>query len=1185
MIIEKLDLIAFGRFTDRQLDLTHHPKRFHLIYGPNESGKSTCLRAICALFFGMPRTLSDDFVHPYKKLRVGATLLDESGNRTQLIRRKADKNSLFGGDDKTPIDESVMATLLGGIDESTFTSRFGLSHQQLVEGGKAIVESKGELGEILFAAGAGVGRLKEIETELNDQRSGLFLPRGKKTLNLRLKDYDVQRKELRDRQVPPAEYDALNRSLADAETEARQINKQLSEIAPQLGRLKACLAAKKIVPEWRHERKRLNDLADVPPLDDDFVAKRREAAARTKTFETLVEKNLRRTKELENALQSTPTDETSIENEQEIIALFQEIAARAAARKDQDGLHRVVSNHNRHLRDGLRDLDVALPEDAEQAVVDRELNRLHVSDATQIRINELAADYELIRQQERDAEQRLTSLQRQLADLEDQLEQAPAAADSKTLDTVLSDIGNPDALIEQMEQQRSESGQLRDECTDLLRQLKLGDRELVDAIKLNVPAPDELDQHESVLSERKTQRDQVAQTREQALSQIAKLRESLQSLDSQRALPTEQELQQSRRQRDHQVDQIDAVRSNDQAFYQAAHALRTSIQAADHLVDTIRTYQEQIARRDAMTSELSVVEQQCGELTERLRACETQVQTAEAAWRGIWTPVGIDVRSVREMRNWLNRFGTLLVRHDALGTAESKREASESRIRRSEKRLLAAIEQTWAARPIGAVVGTVDGSELPAIESWGLEQLYDFACDLRTQWNAWATELESLRRKRSEAGDAIPAADAACQASRSRRDEWESHWRDAVGALAGQSDASPTVINNRLAKITRMFQERREREIVLHRIRSIDQDAEVYAQRVAAVATLVGLANDAKQSTSDVAAELHQRLTAARQAKRERERLQESLDDARRQLSENEQELATAQSQLSELCREAGVDSFEALPAVEARANEKRMLTASVIAAEKQLLLIAEGRPLDQFAAEVESRDTVTLEQEIAELERSHSDWNEKWQTIQQRVGGLKRERDAIDGSGCAAELNQEMQFLTGRIEHDARQYARLTVAAMILKRAIEHYRQENQSPVLKIACAAFEQLTCGRYVGLRPEFDEKGGSKLFGVQRLADGNESLVPVEAMSLGTADALYLALRTASLRHQLSAGRAVPVVIDDCLIQLDDDRSIAALKLFSELSTATQVILFTHHRHLLELAEQAMAPDDYRVHELV
>ena len=59
MIISRLDLKAFGRFTNHSIDLSAGPRRLHLIYGPNESGKTTSLRAITSLLFGMEHRTDD----------------------------------------------------------------------------------------------------------------------------------------------------------------------------------------------------------------------------------------------------------------------------------------------------------------------------------------------------------------------------------------------------------------------------------------------------------------------------------------------------------------------------------------------------------------------------------------------------------------------------------------------------------------------------------------------------------------------------------------------------------------------------------------------------------------------------------------------------------------------------------------------------------------------------------------------------------------------------------------------------------------------------------------------------------------------------------------------------------------------------------------------------------------------
>ena len=72
MKIHELRLMACGPFTDCTLDLSGGNRGLHLVYGPNEAGKSSTLRAIHYLLFGFPPRLTDDFIHPYSSLRVGA---------------------------------------------------------------------------------------------------------------------------------------------------------------------------------------------------------------------------------------------------------------------------------------------------------------------------------------------------------------------------------------------------------------------------------------------------------------------------------------------------------------------------------------------------------------------------------------------------------------------------------------------------------------------------------------------------------------------------------------------------------------------------------------------------------------------------------------------------------------------------------------------------------------------------------------------------------------------------------------------------------------------------------------------------------------------------------------------------------------------------------------------------------
>jgi uncharacterized protein YhaN len=99
-----------------------------------------------------------------------------------------------------------------------------------------------------------------------------------------------------------------------------------------------------------------------------------------------------------------------------------------------------------------------------------------------------------------------------------------------------------------------------------------------------------------------------------------------------------------------------------------------------------------------------------------------------------------------------------------------------------------------------------------------------------------------------------------------------------------------------------------------------------------------------------------------------------------------------------------------------------------------------------------------------------------------------------------------------------------------------------------------------------------------------AGDKPALVGVEAMSEGTADQLFFAMRLAFLDLWMQRHEPLPLVVDDVLIKFDDDRALATLRTLVDFSRYTQVIMFTHHRHLVDLAVRDIGADRIAVLEL-
>ncbi len=123
--------------------------------------------------------------------------------------------------------------------------------------------------------------------------------------------------------------------------------------------------------------------------------------------------------------------------------------------------------------------------------------------------------------------------------------------------------------------------------------------------------------------------------------------------------------------------------------------------------------------------------------------------------------------------------------------------------------------------------------------------------------------------------------------------------------------------------------------------------------------------------------------------------------------------------------------------------------------------------------------------------------------------------------------------------------------------------------------------MTCGSFIGLAVDFDEANRRVLRAVRR---GSGEHVDVAGLSDGARDQLFFALRLAYIEDHSTRIAACPVILDDVLMAFDNDRTTAALRVLGELARTTQVLVFTHHAHHVELARAALNEAALSVHEL-
>ncbi|EMI24109.1 YhaN family protein [Rhodopirellula europaea] len=1203
MIIERLDLIAFGHITERSLDLSAGPNRFHLIVGPNESGKSTSLRAISSWLFGMATRADDAFLHPAAKLRVGGRLTTHSSDGTstekvlECIRRRGRKNTLRGADDQTEIADSELTQMLGGIDEATFRSRFGLSHEELLLGGEQILRGEGELGEILFSAGAGIGRLREIYEQLDSEASERFKRTGKTpTINNILQELDEMRRRLREAQVPPAEFSDLQKQLAEKEQQIQGWREESQSLAQQIAQLKSAEQALPLIPRWKTATQELASVQDAPMLSDDFPDRRREWEQEQKSTTRLLQTLQQNHVDLTEQLKQLGNDESIGLFEDEILALYRELPGREKAEIEKETLQQSLAALEREMRSQLHDLAFAeVPPASEQRAIDsdaltQQVDSLQISESQRAKIQRLASEFEKLVQQRDDASDQLDQAKRELTMAEEALAESNAPTQFQLLDRTLDEMGAPERWIEAARREQSQVEKLARECQTIHRRLKLdsnGDDDAIkSAVELSLPTQSQLTDLTQAL-DRAGKDVMLSQQRGQELQQaLANAEEKLTSLKADTGdLPTPEDLRDARQHRD---EIIDAMKQNadsyttDQWAAQLA-AAELAIHRADSLADVFQSQHESIYRRQAAQNNLDQLRRQSSEHEAALAAAQDSLSKAQENWQAIWQAAGISASDPDAMRTWMSDHQKLIEHFAELQTAIAERDQSHAQLLQAISRLQQALEMEGS-----------DNSSEDSLEqtSTTLSRLHDVALTQRAEQAQQLKLREQRENKRDECRTEIPGLESKLQRRQSALDAWDQQWDELTASLKLTSKPAPQDALSMMDSITQLIGQKKQRDDISLRIDSISKETDAFVRR--AVRLRDSLASPKADSESSInpsvgtagLTELADTINSAHERLQREQRARSAREEVQQQLRQRERELADANEQLErltitqqQLCDEAHCSAPEELGEVEERSRRRILAQSKVEDLQSQLDHWASGQDRESFVESLRDQQPAMIVEELKQLTDKKDELGERLSASQKELWSLNQRLSAIDGSSEASKLSQHMQFSLGKLQRESEEYIRLRLAASILQRAMEHYRNQNQEPVLREAESFFATLTCNEYQSLRVDYGDSDKPSLFGVR---DGVE--VPANRMSTGTADALYLALRLASLKHQLAHANAIPLIIDDCLIQLDDRRAAAALKVFSELSTTTQVILFTHHDHLVDLASETLPENGYHVHRL-
>jgi hypothetical protein len=176
--------------------------------------------------------------------------------------------------------------------------------------------------------------------------------------------------------------------------------------------------------------------------------------------------------------------------------------------------------------------------------------------------------------------------------------------------------------------------------------------------------------------------------------------------------------------------------------------------------------------------------------------------------------------------------------------------------------------------------------------------------------------------------------------------------------------------------------------------------------------------------------------------------------------------------------------------------------------------------------------------------------------------GRLAHEQALLVEDRRLAHKQLELSAVEERLAEAVSRWQTLATAEHLIQSVKELYERDRQPEVLQEASQFLERLTEGRY---RRVWTPLGEPAL----RVDDEAQQSLPIELLSTGAREQLFLALRLALVIRYARGGKSLPLVLDDVLVNFDTRRARAAAAMMLEFAASGhQLLLFTCHEHIAE-----------------
>lgn len=1151
MRLSSLEFLRYGHFDGSSLALPKASLDLHLVVGRNESGKSTARSAISDLLFGFGARTPYAFLHDMSALRVGAEI-ERGEERLSFYRRKGNKDTLRDGEDR-PLRDDVLAGYLAGADREYFERMFSLDQPSLVAGAKSMLEAGDDLARLVFQASAGLRGLGDVLKALEAEADALWAPRKSQSRAYyqALEQFEAAQRTLKETVVRASSWEAARKAVESAEAKLKAAVERDGRIKRDKAKLERVSRTAPLLHKLRELASSLEQTKDVAILPDHAATTWSQVTEALAWCSSQEEELRGELEEAERRLEALVVDEAILGREAAVLDLQKKEAAYSRHPADLDKRRAELARLEEAARKQARALGWKV--DAIDAIADLIPAKLVLR-----RLTDLSAQASSLRVAHQRSERALADAQRRHAALTAERDRLVAEGAPASLRDALAQargLGDTEARRAELEDALFEAERKLERLLPSLHPFSGELSALAEIRPPDVAVASRAHQQLTTIAER---RRDASTERERLQDQIrdAEVRERQIQRDGAPVGPDELRAARDARDAAWRLAKTELLSPSSSADRVALAAdVEGALEEADRLADRRYEASEAWAKLLEIQNARELLESKLTRLEGLLAALDGEEEGARDAWRATLAAVGMPELAPDAVASWIK------LRSDALEQVDAVRSARE-RLAASSAGEAKAIEQLRAA------LHAAGDDEIHTLALAALVARAEALATTRDEARARRDQMtEQLRQGERDLADLDEEVRRSAEALAS----WDEQWRKAVEAAGLPSSLDPDEgdgvvdglreLGATIDKIT---------ELKTERIETMERDLSFFHARALEVAG--ELAHEpAGLSPGELVQALTARLEVAKQTRADRQRAQADVDGLEKKLASAVDKRREAEARLAPLHAAAKTETDEDLREAIGRSEWVLAQRREVQACEQSLGQVADGLPREQLEEEAAAEDLSTLAVRLEEVTRELDEIAGLREGLAVEAQQAKSAFEAIGGSEQAAVAESQRQQALAAMSTAVERWIRIRTAARTLRWAIERFRQQRQDPLLRRASAIFSTLTLGEFERLAVDFDDKDQPRLVGVRT---GTSALVPITGLSTGTADQLYLALRIAALELHLESRPALPFVADDLFVHFDDARAEAGFRVLADLSKRTQVLFFTHHEHLVEIAARAI-----------